>query len=79
VDLKNSTTLLTLAEFEIFYLCLAKEYPKTTQYKRSFSSRRRKILPKKFMPIIRFSNELYRDLVKQNRNNIMLTELSENF
>jgi hypothetical protein len=29
------------------------------------------------MPIILFSNELYRDLVKQNRNNIMLTELSE--
>jgi hypothetical protein len=26
----------------------------------------------KFMPIIRFSNASYTDLVKQNRNNIML-------
>jgi hypothetical protein len=30
----NNLTL-TLSEFEIFYLCLAKEYPKTAQHKRS--------------------------------------------
>jgi hypothetical protein len=78
VDYEEFNPLLTQAEFEIFYL------PKTiflstnhSSIKEASGSGRRKISPKKFMPIILLSKELYRDLVKQNRNNIMLTSCRE--
>jgi type I restriction-modification system DNA methylase subunit len=71
---------LTHAEFEIFYLCLAKENilaNKPLSIKEASVVEEENITKKFYADYSLFKRELYRDLVKQNRNNIMLTELSE--
>ncbi|MBX9889030.1 MAG: N-6 DNA methylase [Flavobacteriaceae bacterium] len=71
---------LTQAEFEIFYLCLAKENilaNKPLSIKEASVVEEENITKKFYADYSLFKRELYRDLVKQNRNNIMLTELGE--
>tara|TARA_R110000868_G_scaffold363678_1_gene626006 strand:+ start:395 stop:3490 length:3096 start_codon:yes stop_codon:yes gene_type:complete len=71
---------LTQAEFEIFYLCLAKDNilsNKPLSIKEASVVEEENITKKFYADYSLFKRELYRDLVKQNRNNIMLTELSE--
>lgn len=74
--------LFTLShrEFEIFYLCLAKDNilsNKPLSIKEASVVEEENITKKFYADYSLFKRELYRDLVKQNRNNIMLTELSE--
>ena len=71
---------LTHAEFEIFYLCLAKENilaNKPLSIKEASVVEEENITKKFYADYSVFKRELYRDLVKQNRNNIILTDLPE--
>jgi type I restriction-modification system DNA methylase subunit len=71
---------LTHAEFEIFYLCLAKENilaNKPLSIKEASVVEEENITKKFYTDYSVFKRELYRDLVKQNRNNIILTGLPE--
>ncbi|MBP4142067.1 N-6 DNA methylase [Flavobacterium sp. P4023] len=71
---------LTHAEFEIFYLCLAKENilaNKPLSIKEASVVEEENITKKFYSDYSVFKRELYRDLVKQNRNNVMLMELPE--
>lgn len=71
---------LTHAEFEIFYLCLAKENilaNKPLSIKEASVVEEENITKKFYGDYSVFKRELYRDLVKQNRNNIILTGLPE--
>ncbi|SEF82667.1 Eco57I restriction-modification methylase domain-containing protein [Flavobacterium urumqiense] len=71
---------LSHSEFEIFYLCLAKDNILTNKplsIKEASVVEEENITKKFYADYSLFKRELYRDLVKQNRNNIMLTELSE--
>ncbi|HLF52913.1 Eco57I restriction-modification methylase domain-containing protein [Flavobacterium sp.] len=71
---------LSHTEFEIFYLCLAKDNilsNKPLSIKEASVVEEENITKKFYADYSLFKRELYRDLVKQNRNNIMLTELSE--
>lgn len=71
---------LTQAEFEIFYLCLAKENilaNKPLSIKEASVVEEENITKKFYGDYSVFKRELYRDLVKQNRTNILLTDLPE--
>lgn len=71
---------LTHVEFEIFYLCLAKENilaNKPLSIKEASVVEEENITKKFYADYSVFKRELYRDLVKQNRNNIILTGLPE--
>jgi type I restriction-modification system DNA methylase subunit len=71
---------LTQVEFEIFYLCLAKENILTNKplsIKEASVVEEENITKKFYGDYSVFKRELYRDLVKQNRNNILLTDLPE--
>ena len=71
---------LTHAEFEIFYLCLSKDNilsNKPLSIKEASVVEEENITKKFYADYSLFKRELYRDLVKQNRNNIILTELSD--
>lgn len=71
---------LTHSEFEIFYLCLAKENilaNKPLSIKEASVVEEENITKKFYGDYSVFKRELYRDLVKQNRNNILLTGLPE--
>ncbi|WP_369765313.1 DNA methyltransferase [Flavobacterium sp. WC2429] len=71
---------LTHAEFEIFYLCLAKENilaNKPLSIKEASVVEEENITKKFYGDYSVFKRELYRDLVKQNRSNILLKDLSE--
>ena len=71
---------LTHIEFEIFYLCLAKENilaNKPLSIKEASVVEEENITKKFYADYSVFKRELYRDLVKQNRNNILLTDLPE--
>ena len=71
---------LTHAEFEIFYLCLAKENilaNKPLSIKEASVVEEENITKKFYADYSVFKRELYRDLFKQNRNNILLTDLPE--
>ena len=71
---------LTHVEFEIFYLCLAKENilaNKPLSIKEASVVEEENITKKFYADYSVFKRELYRDLVKQNRNNILLTDLPE--
>ncbi len=71
---------LTHIEFEIFYLCLAKENilaNKPLSIKEASVVEEENITKKFYGDYSVFKRELYRDLVKQNRNNILLTGLAE--
>lgn len=71
---------LTQAEFEIFYLCLAKENilaNKPLSIKEASVVEEENITKKFYGDYSIFKRELYRDLVKQNRNNVLLTDLPE--
>ena len=71
---------LTHSEFEIFYLCLAKENILTNKplsIKEASVVEEENITKKFYADYSVFKRELYRDLVKQNRNNILLTDLPE--
>jgi type I restriction-modification system DNA methylase subunit len=71
---------LTHAEFEIFYLCLAKENilaNKPLSIKEASVVEEENITKKFYADYSVFKRELYRDLVKQNRNNILLKDLPE--
>jgi type I restriction-modification system DNA methylase subunit len=71
---------LTHAEFEIFYLCLAKENilaNKPLSIKEASVVEEENITKKFYADYSVFKRELYRDLVKQNRNNILLSDLPE--
>lgn len=71
---------LTHIEFEIFYLCLAKENilaNKPLSIKEASVVEEENITKKFYGDYSVFKRELYRDLVKQNRNNILLTDLPE--
>jgi type I restriction-modification system DNA methylase subunit len=71
---------LTHIEFEIFYLCLAKENILTNKplsIKEASVVEEENITKKFYADYSVFKRELYRDLVKQNRNNILLTDLPE--
>lgn len=74
--------LFTLSEkeFEMFYLCLAKDNllaDKALNIKEASIVEEENITKKFYADYSLFKRELYRDLVKQNRNNVMLMELSE--
>lgn len=71
---------LTHYEFEIFYLCLAKDNilsNKPLSIKEASVVEEENITKKFYADYSVFKRELYRDLVKQNRNNILLTDLPE--
>ncbi|MFV7235331.1 Eco57I restriction-modification methylase domain-containing protein [Flavobacterium sp. ZB4R12] len=71
---------LTQNEFEIFYLCLAKDNilsNKPLTIKEASIVEEENITKKFYGDYSLFKRELYRDLVKQNRNNVILMELSE--
>lgn len=71
---------LTEKEFEFFYLCLAKDNilaNKPLKIKEDSIVEEENITKKFYADYSLFKRELYRDLVKQNRNNVMLMELSE--
>lgn len=71
---------LTQPEFEIFYLCLSKENILTNKplsIKEASVVEEENITKKFYTDYSVFKRELYRDLVKQNRNNILLTDLPE--
>ena len=71
---------LTHLEFEIFYLCLAKENilaNKPLSIKEASVVEEENITKKFYGDYSIFKRELYRDLIKQNRNNILLTDLPE--
>jgi type I restriction-modification system DNA methylase subunit len=71
---------LTHAEFEIFYLCLAKENilaNKPLSIKEASVVEEENITKKFYSDYSVFKRELYRDLVKQNRSNIILNDLPE--
>jgi type I restriction-modification system DNA methylase subunit len=71
---------LTHIEFEIFYLCLAKENilaNKPLSIKEASVVEEENITKKFYGDYSVFKRELYRDLVKQNRSNIILTDLPE--
>jgi type I restriction-modification system DNA methylase subunit len=71
---------LTHVEFEIFYLCLAKENILTNKplsIKEASVVEEENITKKFYGDYSVFKRELYRDLVKQNRSNIILTDLPE--
>ncbi|MEZ7514086.1 Eco57I restriction-modification methylase domain-containing protein [Flavobacterium frigidarium] len=71
---------LTHAEFEIFYLCLAKENilaNKPLSIKEASVVEEENITKKFYGDYSVFKRELYRDLVKQNRSNILLNDLPE--
>ena len=71
---------LTEKEFEVFYLCLAKDNILTNKplaIKEASIVEEKKIEKDFYADYSLFKRELYRDLVKQNRNNVMLLELSE--
>lgn len=71
---------LTHIEFEIFYLCLAKENilaNKPLSIKEASVVEEENITKKFYADYSVFKRELYRDLVKQNRSNIILTDLPE--
>ncbi|SNB23884.1 Type II restriction enzyme, methylase [Flavobacterium psychrophilum] len=74
--------LFTLSEkdFETFYLCLAKDNllaNKPLTIKEASIVEEENITKKFYGDYSLFKRELYRDLVKQNRNNAILNELSE--
>lgn len=71
---------LTEKEFEVFYLCLAKDnllVNKPLAIKEASIVEEENITKHFYADYSLFKRELYRDLVKQNRNNVMLMELSE--
>lgn len=71
---------LTEKEFEVFYLCLAKDNILTNKplaIKEDSIVEEKKIEKEFYADYSLFKRELFRDLVKQNRNNIMLMELGE--
>ncbi|MGO4904107.1 Eco57I restriction-modification methylase domain-containing protein [Flavobacterium sp. W20_MBD1_R3] len=71
---------LTHVEFEIFYLCLAKENilaNKPLSIKEASVVEEENITKKFYADYSVFKRELYRDLVKQNRSNILLNDLPE--
>ncbi|TDE04218.1 Eco57I restriction-modification methylase domain-containing protein [Flavobacterium sandaracinum] len=71
---------LTHSEFEIFYLCLAKENilaNKPLSIKEASVVEEENITKKFYGDYSVFKRELYRDLVKQNRANILLNDLTE--
>lgn len=71
---------LTEKEFEVFYLCLAKDNllaNKPLAIKEASIVEEENITKHFYADYSLFKRELYRDLVKQNRNNVMLMELSE--
>ncbi|TRX00112.1 Eco57I restriction-modification methylase domain-containing protein [Flavobacterium gawalongense] len=71
---------LTHSEFEMFYLCLAKDNilaNKPLTIKEASVLEEENITKHFYADYSLFKRELYRDLVKQNRNNVMLMELSE--
>jgi hypothetical protein len=71
---------LTLVEFEIFYLCLSKENilaNKPLSIKEASIVEEENITKKFYGDYSVFKRELYRDLVKQNRSNILLNDLPE--
>jgi type I restriction-modification system DNA methylase subunit len=71
---------LTENQFELFYLCLAKDNllaNKPLKIKEASIVEEENITKKFYGDYSLFKRELYRDLVKQNRNNVMLMELSE--
>ncbi|RTZ01322.1 restriction endonuclease subunit M [Flavobacterium sp. RSP49] len=71
---------LTHSEFEIFYLCLAKENilaNKPLSIKEASVVEEENITKKFYGDYSVFKRELYRDLVKQNRSNILLNDLPE--
>jgi type I restriction-modification system DNA methylase subunit len=72
--------ILTEKEFEVFYLCLAKDNllaNKPLAIKEASIVEEENITKHFYADYSLFKRELYRDLVKQNRNNVMLMELSE--
>ncbi|WP_291097043.1 MULTISPECIES: Eco57I restriction-modification methylase domain-containing protein [unclassified Flavobacterium] len=71
---------LTQSEFELFYLCLSKDNilaNKPLAIKEASVVEEENITKKFYADYSLFKRELYRDLVKQNRNNVMLLELTE--
>jgi type I restriction-modification system DNA methylase subunit len=71
---------LTEKEFEFFYLCLAKDNllaNKPLSIKEASIVEEENITKHFYADYSLFKRELYRDLVKQNRNNVMLMELTE--
>lgn len=71
---------LTEKEFELFYLCLAKDNllaNKPFTIKEASIVEEENITKHFYADYSLFKRELFRDLVKQNRNNVMLMELSE--
>jgi type I restriction-modification system DNA methylase subunit len=71
---------LTEKEFEFFYLCLSKDNilaNKPLKIKEDSIVEEENITKKFYADYSLFKRELYRDLVKQNRNNVMLMELTE--
>lgn len=71
---------LTEREFEFFYVCLAKDNilaNKPLKIKEDSIVEEENITKKFYADYSLFKRELYRDLVKQNRNNVMLMELTE--
>ncbi|WP_367769118.1 TaqI-like C-terminal specificity domain-containing protein [Flavobacterium sp. WC2421] len=71
---------LTHAAFEIFYLCLAKENilaNRPLSIKEASVVEEENITKKFYGDYSVFKRELYRDLVKQNRSNILLNDLPE--
>lgn len=71
---------LTEKEFEFFYLCLSKDSilaNKPLKIKEDSIVEEQNITKNFYADYSLFKRELYRDLVKQNRNNVMLMELTE--
>ncbi len=71
---------LTEKEFELFYLCLAKDNllpNKPLTIKEASIFEEEKITKEFYADYSLFKRELYRDLVKQNRNNNVLNDLTE--
>ena len=71
---------LTHTEFEIFYLCLAKDNilsNKPLSIKEASVVEEENITKKFYGDYSVFKRELYRDLVKQNRSNVLLNDLTE--
>jgi len=71
---------LTYNDFEVLFFCLAKEYilsNKPLIAKEASIIAEENITKKLYADYSFFKRELYRDLVRQNRNNSVLTELSE--
>jgi hypothetical protein len=71
---------LTHTEFEIFYLCLAKDNilsNRPLSIKEASVVEEENITKKFYGDYSVFKRELYRDLVKQNRSNVLLNDLTE--